>query len=788
MIPLWFYLGSRIAAPWTWYLTVPALIWVIGFMGIDRMRHRQNTGSPGDSLLQSARDSLTQVSHQIWLLRNVFWWYLLPFIVSISAFFIQVSFQAASHWTEAIGATTLMVGSLLVVYFGIYLLNQYAVRRQLEPRRQELLALLESLAGDSVESAKGEYPILMGAGRDSCSPRRTLIGNILAVLILVIGVPAILYFAVGIGGDDFPKLAPFTDVRWGDSFPEVDVDGKPYFLYAIDDIFVDEIIGYCKLTYPDKWQKRFSEDLVEVLAGMGHKTGDTVRLGLISKPGRTAVEVAIRDAEPGGIREGVEAGDPVEDRAEDNTSESTASFTVERWVNEIPIIAVDGEPYLLLAVNGISVIEIRTYCEENHPGAWQQRFAEDLLGILAGMGHETGDTVQFDGVSMTEMATKVVAMTAANRRAVRRAAEGREAMEERLDQPDEAMKDETMNRGKPDPNAPFEETLEAIRASYKLPAMAAFAMRGGAIIEQATVGTRSAKDDTPVKADAPWHLGSNTKAMTATVAGMLVEEGLLRWDATIGEVLGEAAPDMNGAHRDTTLAMLLHHTGGITPNINWFAAPEDRLKCAAELLGKPPSKKGRYAYSNGGYVVAGAMMEVVTGKRWEDLMRKRLFEPLGMTATGFGAPTEPGAPWGHESGLLAWKPKNPTARNADNAPVLGPAGTVHTTLEDYARFIAAHLKGAQGEDGIVTAETFRTLHTPAEGGDYAMGWIVTERDWAGGRALTHGGSNTLWFATVWIASERDMAFFAVTNAGGNTAFRAVDEAVVALLERHGGRE
>ncbi len=93
------------------------------------------------------------------------------------------------------------------------------------------------------------------------------------------------------------------------------------------------------------------------------------------------------------------------------------------------------------------------------------------------------------------------------------------------------------------------------------------------------------------------------------------------------------------------------------------------------------------------------------------------------------------------------------------------------------------MKGARGEGGIVAAETFATLHTPDEE-DYAKGWIVTERGWAGGTALTHGGSNTLWFATVWLAPEKDMAFFAVTNAGGDSAFKAVDEAVGALIKRH----
>jgi len=85
MLPYWFYAGAVHSLPWTWYLTVPALIWIIGFFLIDRMRHRQTASEPGNPLLESVKDSLTQVEHQIWLLRNVFWWYLLPPTISISA-------------------------------------------------------------------------------------------------------------------------------------------------------------------------------------------------------------------------------------------------------------------------------------------------------------------------------------------------------------------------------------------------------------------------------------------------------------------------------------------------------------------------------------------------------------------------------------------------------------------------------------------------------------------------------------------------------------------------------
>jgi CubicO group peptidase (beta-lactamase class C family)/cbb3-type cytochrome oxidase subunit 3 len=584
----------------------------------------------------------------------------------MTIFFVHVTWSVYDEPLEAIGNMAICLILVSSIYGFTYWLGRRVARTQYEPQRRELLALLDQLDDNTTGDVIGEYSMLMSAMRVECSLRRKVIGWVLAAVFLAIGIGGIVYgYKMDPGG--YPKLAPFTDVQWGEDVPVVELDGEWHLLFSIDGLDVREIVAFCQKTYGAKWQKRFGEDLVQVLSEMGHAPKNTVRLDILS-----------------------------------TGPDATRSI-------------------------------------------------------------------------------KEVAMTAANRRKVRATAEKREA---ELVEPEGLTSKRDVPVVAHGSAALLVEDLESIRAAYKLPALAAFALRGDTIVEQAVVGKLSAKETVAVGMEAQWHLGSNTKAMTATVAGMLVEEGLLRWETTIGEVLGDAAPEMDAGHRDTTLAMLLHHTSGITANIDWFAAPEDRVACVAQILSTSPKDRGEYAYSNAGYVVAGAMMEVVTGKRWEDLMGERLFAPLGMTSTGFGAPTKPGSPWGHESGFLGWSPKNPTARNADNAPVLGPAGTVHTTMDDYARFIASHLKGAQGQGGIVSAETFKTLHAPLPGGNYGMGWIITERDWAGGRALTHGGSNTLWFATVWIAPEKDMAFFAVTNAGGDTAFEAVDKAIGAMIGRH----
>jgi hypothetical protein len=149
MVPLWLYLGVKLSLPWTWYLTVPALVWIAGFMLTDRMRHKRQPPEPGEPLRQRVESSLAQVKHQIWLLRNVFWWGLLPPALSILAFFGQIAWEIrAGGWLAAlVVALVVLVG--VVVFGAVYRLNQDAVRSELEPRREELEALLASLKDET---------------------------------------------------------------------------------------------------------------------------------------------------------------------------------------------------------------------------------------------------------------------------------------------------------------------------------------------------------------------------------------------------------------------------------------------------------------------------------------------------------------------------------------------------------------------------------------------------------------------------------------------------------------
>jgi CubicO group peptidase (beta-lactamase class C family) len=334
--------------------------------------------------------------------------------------------------------------------------------------------------------------------------------------------------------------------------------------------------------------------------------------------------------------------------------------------------------------------------------------------------------------------------------------------------------------------AAFEEMLEKVRVEHNLPALAAAVIEKGKITWQGAVGVRKYGDPTPVTVKDKFHIGSITKSMTATLAMQMAERGELGLDATLGDVFGDLRAAMLPGYASVTMRQLLSHYGGMPSEsypkgVNWWRVPgkieEQRQKyLEVALKEKPDSEPGtKHLYANRGYIIAGAMIERVMKKSWEAMIQERLFRPIGMTSAGFGPMGTPGKieqPWQHRPGATP-QPVQPVP-DSDNAPVLGPAGRVHCSIGDLAKYAAFHLNGERGGSRILSAKGFQTLHTPPGKAEYALGWLVVPRDWAGGPALTHAGSNTMNFAVVWLAPKRHFGVVVATNMGGDQAARACD--------------
>lgn len=336
--------------------------------------------------------------------------------------------------------------------------------------------------------------------------------------------------------------------------------------------------------------------------------------------------------------------------------------------------------------------------------------------------------------------------------------------------------------------------LKPIRKQFDVPAMAAAIVTSTGVEKIGAIGVRKRGTDIPVTLNDLWHLGSDTKAMTATLIARLVERELLKWDSTLGKIFPDLASEMHADFRAVTVTQLLAHRAGLPPNLELKKFVGDdvralRLRAVREELAKKPQSPpgSKAVYSNLGYIIAGAIVEKITDRSWEDAIKAELFTPLQMTSAGFGGTGTPGKidqPWPHTADGEPTKLNGPTM---DNLPVMGPAGRVHCTMTDWAKFIQDQLRGARGEKALLQSASYKTLHTAPFDDQYALGWLTAERSWGGGKVLNHAGDNTMNFAVVWVAPKRDFAILVCVNQSGDTAFKAADTAIGALIKLHAAR-
>ncbi|HOD75434.1 MAG TPA: serine hydrolase domain-containing protein [Syntrophorhabdaceae bacterium] len=362
----------------------------------------------------------------------------------------------------------------------------------------------------------------------------------------------------------------------------------------------------------------------------------------------------------------------------------------------------------------------------------------------------------------------------------------------------------------------LEVVLEPYLDKYDLPALGAAVVRDGKILAMGVVGTRAAGQQIPVTTGDRFHIGSDTKAMTALLAAIYVDAGKLRWNSTVEEVFPELKKNLAAGWGQVSLEGLLSHTSGIPADDERFGKllegsleqgdldlRELRYWMLSRFLTQPVAAAPRkqFAYSNMGYMIAGAMIERAVGRSWEELILEKVFVPLRLRSAGFGPQSTVGtvdAPLPHK--IVDGKAKPMLAGpNADNPLVLGPAGTVHMSLQDFARWAIWNLgKGKRGP-GLVRSETLAKLTTPVidippgkdaapgtpSGGRYALGWGEREYSWARGPFLTHAGSNGMNLAHIILDLKTDFGMVLMTNIGGKKADEALRGLAEELYRRYG---
>jgi len=325
--------------------------------------------------------------------------------------------------------------------------------------------------------------------------------------------------------------------------------------------------------------------------------------------------------------------------------------------------------------------------------------------------------------------------------------------------------------------APSDELSAAIasaKAGSKVPAIGAVILRDGAVSAQAVLGVREAGGAAAVMLDDVWLIGSTGKVMTVAMIARLVERGLLAWDTPLDAMLPDMAKSMRPEYRKVTLVELLSHRAGFARDLrdekmmvqffgdNRPGAAQRLSYVAAALTDKPEAQAGSFSYSNAGFIVAAVIAERAAHASYEELMGAEVFKPLGMTRTGFGN-TGAGQNRGHQHG----KPMRHMASLEDGAPrMYAPAGFLHMSLEDWARFNLDQLAGAVGKGKLLSPASYRLMQTAQPGSPAGLDWGV-QQSIAGrqGPVLVHQGSDGNWLAIAVLFPEQGTGALMVANAG-----------------------
>lgn len=345
----------------------------------------------------------------------------------------------------------------------------------------------------------------------------------------------------------------------------------------------------------------------------------------------------------------------------------------------------------------------------------------------------------------------------------------------------------------PTETAPVDRVVEDALTAWGVPGVAVAVVRGDDTLVLKGYGRKAADRPDPVSPDTSFPLASCTKAFTATLLGMLADDGVLVWDDPVRKHLPDFHLRDPGADSRVTLRDLVSHRTGVAGNdLLWYRAPwgvDEVLKRAAHL---PPAYpfRGGFDYNSVMFMAAGRVAERAAGRPWEQLVRDRITGPLGMTGVTFTT-TEPVADRaaGHRVGTGGAVEPMPRYEIAEP----NPAGSMNATARDLAAWLKFQANGGVGGGRRLISEAnlkeTRTPHAviPLEGTAramnpdtrelrYGMGWIVS--DHRGKRVLAHGGTIDGFRTQVTVLPDEKLGVALMNNLHETRMNQAVTNALV----------
>ncbi|MBK9745314.1 MAG: serine hydrolase [Chloroflexi bacterium] len=318
-------------------------------------------------------------------------------------------------------------------------------------------------------------------------------------------------------------------------------------------------------------------------------------------------------------------------------------------------------------------------------------------------------------------------------------------------------------------------------AEWKVPGMGIAVVKDGEVIHAAGYGVRDIETGQPVTADTIFAIGSSSKAFTAASVAALVDEGKLEWDKPVREYLPSfKLKDDFASARMTPRDLLCHRSGLPRHDLMWYnsTATRDQLLERLQYLEPTHDFRAVWQYQNLMYLTAGYLAGKANGTPWEEVVRTRLFEPLGMQTAQFSVTESQQA----ADFARPHAERENELRGIDfrDITTIGPAGSINASAREMAQWVKLHLgKGKLGDKQVMSESSMRQMHTPQMvitdplwnemyGSDlvsYGLGWFI--HTFHGETMLQHGGNIDGFSALVSFMPGRNVGVVTLTNLNTN---------------------
>lgn len=328
----------------------------------------------------------------------------------------------------------------------------------------------------------------------------------------------------------------------------------------------------------------------------------------------------------------------------------------------------------------------------------------------------------------------------------------------------------------------FPQLVEKVMKEWEVPGTAVAIVKDGKVVFARGFGYRNVKKELKVTPDTLFAIGSCSKAFTAALLGILVDEGKLEWDKPVRDYLPSfKLHDTFASERITPVDLLTHRSGLPRHDMVWYNASATREELIKRLPHLEPSKDLRYTwqYNNLMFMTAGYLAGKIAGTSWEQLVQTKLFDPLGMKNSNLSVKdSQKSADYSLPYSKREEKVTEIPFRNIDT---VGPAGSINSSVYEMAQWLILNLnKGKFGDKQVISAGALQKIHSPQmvtgrpldkdkefAYGLYGMGWGINV--YRGHPVVSHGGGIDGFISSVAFLPRDNAGVVILTNGdrGGN---------------------